>query len=116
MCSGPFETRSLPSSLAATHRDFALITRTARCLRQLPSCVAVYPRESQSRRVLCRFSQSSIRPLGFPIYVARVPTAPFTLSARELAKDRFGEPPKPGRRGDRSREFAAIVTLYVIHV
>ena len=34
---GPsIETRSLPSSLAPTHRGFALITRTAPCLRQLP--------------------------------------------------------------------------------
>ncbi len=30
------ETCSLPSSLAATHRGFALITRTASCSRQLP--------------------------------------------------------------------------------
>ena len=34
----PF-TRSYP-------RHFTLITRTAPCLRQLPSCVAVYPRDS----------------------------------------------------------------------
>jgi len=34
--------------------NFTLITRTAPCLRQLPSCVAVYPRDSRSRRVLCR--------------------------------------------------------------
>src|SRR5437773_7437432 len=38
-------------------RDFTVITRTAPCLRQLPSCVAVYPRDSRSRRVLCRFPQ-----------------------------------------------------------
>jgi hypothetical protein len=50
------ETRSLPALARRYHRDFALITRTARCLRQLPSCVAVYPRESRSRRVLCRIS------------------------------------------------------------
>jgi len=37
---------------------FTLITRTAPCLRQLPSCVAVYPRDSRSRRVLCRSSHS----------------------------------------------------------
>ena len=36
---------------------FTLITRTSQCLRQLPSCVAVYPRDSQSRRVLCRCSR-----------------------------------------------------------
>ncbi len=46
------------SILAATHRGFALITRTNRCLRQLPCCVAVYPRDSQSRRVLCRWSST----------------------------------------------------------
>ena len=66
-----------PASLAATHRGLALITRTARCLRQLPSCVAVYPRDSQSRRVLFACPKSSIRPLGFPIYVARRPAVPF---------------------------------------
>jgi hypothetical protein len=37
--------------------NFTLITRTAPCLRQLPSCVAVYPRDTRSRRVLCRFPQ-----------------------------------------------------------
>ena len=42
------------SILAATHRGFALITRMAPSSRQLPSCVAVYPRDSRSRRVLCR--------------------------------------------------------------
>jgi hypothetical protein len=51
------ETRSLPSSLAATHCGFALITRTAGACASYPSCVAVYPRDSQSRRVLCRFPQ-----------------------------------------------------------
>ena len=40
---------SLTASLAATAvRLGPLITRTARCLRQLPSCVAVYPRDSRS--------------------------------------------------------------------
>jgi hypothetical protein len=29
-------------------------------LRQLPNCVAVYPRDLRSRRVLCRKSLSSI--------------------------------------------------------
>src|SRR5438046_1234946 len=57
--SAPLKLVWLPSSLATTHRGFALITRTAPCLCQLPSCVAVYPRDSRSRRVLCR-----ARPLG----------------------------------------------------
>jgi hypothetical protein len=96
MCSRPFETRSLPSSLAATHRgfafyvafpksfirrlglpiyvargpaapfarryprDFTLITRTPRACASYPSCLAVYPRDSRSRRVLCRRSHRSI--------------------------------------------------------
>jgi hypothetical protein len=34
------------SILAATHRGFALITRTARACASYPSCVAVYPRDS----------------------------------------------------------------------
>jgi hypothetical protein len=50
------ETRLLSSSLTATHRGFTLITRTAPCSRQLPSCVAVYPRNSRWRRVLSRRS------------------------------------------------------------
>src|SRR5437016_3967393 len=41
-----------PRSLTATLAAFTLITRTAPCLRQLPSCVAVYPRDTRSRRVL----------------------------------------------------------------
>jgi hypothetical protein len=51
------ETRSLPRLLAVTGHGFTLITRTSQCLRQLPSCVAVYPRDSQSRRVLRRCSR-----------------------------------------------------------
>jgi hypothetical protein len=39
-----------------TMGDFALITRTARARASYPSCVAVYPRDSQSLRVLCRCS------------------------------------------------------------
>jgi len=35
-----------------------LITRTARTRASYPSCVAVYPRDSQSRRVLCLASRS----------------------------------------------------------
>src|SRR6266566_1367713 len=35
-----------------------LITRTSPCLRQLPSCIAVYPRDSRSRCVLCRSLRS----------------------------------------------------------
>jgi len=50
MRSRPFETRSLPSSLAATERGFAFYVA---------------------------FPKSSIRPIGLPIYVARVPAAPF---------------------------------------
>ncbi|PYK07020.1 MAG: hypothetical protein DME67_01535 [Verrucomicrobia bacterium] len=50
MRSRSFETRSLPSSLAATHRGFAFYVA---------------------------FPKSSVRPLGLPIYVARVPAAPF---------------------------------------
>jgi hypothetical protein len=40
-----FENRSFPDSLVATLATFTLITRTAPCSRQLPSCVAVYPRD-----------------------------------------------------------------------
>jgi hypothetical protein len=56
----PFETRSRPRLLAATRHGFTLITRSPRrpCARSsrlaFPSCVAVYPRDPQSRRVLCR--------------------------------------------------------------
>jgi hypothetical protein len=51
MCSRPFETRSLPSSLATTHRGFPFYAA---------------------------FPKSSIHPSVLPIYVARVPAAPFT--------------------------------------
>jgi hypothetical protein len=45
------ETRSVPALARCYPCSFTLITRTARCLRQLPSWVAVYPRDPQSRRV-----------------------------------------------------------------
>jgi len=60
----PFETRSIPSSLAATHRGFTLITRTARARASYPSCVAVYPCDSRSHL----------------FYVARIPAAPFAVA------------------------------------
>ena len=50
----------LPVRSALPIAAFTLITRTAPCLRQLPSCVAVYPRDTRSRRVLSRKSFSSI--------------------------------------------------------
>jgi len=39
------ETRSLPALARSYPRHFTLITRTASCSRQLPSCFAVYPRD-----------------------------------------------------------------------
>src|SRR5207245_9947464 len=47
-----------PRSLAPTLVTFTLITRTGRACASYPSCVAVYPRDSQSRRVLCRASHA----------------------------------------------------------
>jgi hypothetical protein len=53
--------RSLPAApFSLLPRSFTLITCTTSCSRQLPSCVAVYPRASQSRRILCRQSLSSV--------------------------------------------------------
>src|SRR6185295_979719 len=43
-----------PRSLAATLAACTLITRTACARASYPSCVAVYPRDPRSRRVLCR--------------------------------------------------------------
>jgi hypothetical protein len=57
MRSRAFETRSLPSSLATTRRGFAFHVA---------------------------FPKSSIRPVGLPIHVARVPAAPF---ARRYPRD-----------------------------
>jgi hypothetical protein len=45
-----------PRLLAATLRSFTLITRRSRTRASYPSCVAVYPRDSRSRRVLCLIS------------------------------------------------------------
>ena len=39
---------------AHAHSLLTLITRTASACATYPSCVAVYPHDSQSRRVLCR--------------------------------------------------------------
>src|SRR5438105_15894637 len=66
MCSRPFETRSLPSLLAATHRGFTLITRTAPVLA--PATLAALPstRAIPDRDVFyVAFPKSSIRALGF---------------------------------------------------
>jgi len=41
---------------------FGMITRTPRACASYPSCVAVYPRDSRSRRVLCRST-----PVGFVV-------------------------------------------------
>jgi len=49
-------------SLAATHVAFTLITRTAPCLRQLPSCVAVYPRGSRPHVFYVAAPVRTIRP------------------------------------------------------
>ena len=53
MCSRAFETRSLPSLLAATHRGFTLITRTAPVLA--PATLAALPstRAIPNRDVFC---------------------------------------------------------------
>src|SRR6266480_6728274 len=59
MFSRPFETRSLPSLLAATHRGFAFYVA---------------------------FPKSSIRPVGLPIYVARTPAAPFASRAFDISR------------------------------
>jgi len=53
----PFETRSIPSSLAATHRGFTLITRTARARASYPSCVAVPAIPGR----ICSMSLASLR-------------------------------------------------------
>ncbi len=65
MCSRPFETRSRPRFLAATHRGFAFYVA---------------------------FPKSSIRPLGLPIYVARAPAAPFSLLPSSLYLDHSHRP------------------------
>jgi len=51
------ETRSLPAFARRYPSRFTLITRSPRrpCA-SYPSCVAVYPRDCRSRRVLCRRS------------------------------------------------------------
>jgi hypothetical protein len=71
------ETPSLPNSLAATHRGFALITRTAQYSRQLPSCIAVYPRDSPSHVFYVAFPESSLpdRDVSYVAY----PKTPFAL-------------------------------------
>jgi hypothetical protein len=59
------ETRSAPTLLGATHRAFTFYLGNPISsieTRSLPSLTHVLPR---------------IRPVGFPIYVVRVPAAPF---------------------------------------
>ena len=45
----PALTRCYPAQLYLDHSHYP-------CSHQLPSCVAVYPRDSRSRRVLCRLA------------------------------------------------------------
>jgi len=59
---GSFETRSLPSSLATTHRGFTFYVA---------------------------FPKSSIRPLGLPIYVARLPSLHSRAAAVQDASRRL---------------------------
>jgi len=67
-----FETRSAPALLtASTLVAFTLITHTASCLRQLPSCVAVYPRDSRSRLVLCRSTPFAPFSVFFVFFVVK---------------------------------------------
>src|SRR6476469_202193 len=94
------ETRSLPNLLVATLATFTLITRTAPRSRQLPSWVAVYRRESRSRRVLClarhRLGEggSLISSAPFPICGNRRPCARCNrekiLLRRSSLRSRFG--------------------------
>jgi len=49
-----------PHSLAATSSLYVDHSVAAATSRQLPSCVAVYPCDARSRRVLSRWSLSSI--------------------------------------------------------
>ena len=65
-----------PRSLAG----FTLITRTTPCLRQLPSCVAVYPRDSRSRLFYVADPVSSVR----TNVVADFPMSPLLI---KISKD-----------------------------
>src|SRR5207247_1807621 len=61
--------RSTPKGLKLARcflAAFTLITSTASCLRQLPSCFAVYPRDFLNARVLCRSSHSLHSRAGSP--------------------------------------------------
>jgi hypothetical protein len=100
------ETRSFPNSLVA----FELITRTAPYLRRLPGCVAIYPRDAPDRDVfyVTRPARSivsdSCAPARvdlslLPIYVARVPAAPFARSrrTRPLPRGLTGHVARPAR-------------------
>jgi len=81
------ETRSLPTLTYCYPRSFTLIARTARCLRQLTLAALPSTRAMPDRDVFyVAFPISSIRPLGLPICVARVPAAPF---ARSRSLDRY---------------------------
>ena len=80
MCSRPFETRSSPTRSLLPSQFY--IDRS-HCPRPHASYLAALPSTraiSQTRGFYVAFPISSIRPLGFPIYVARVPAAPFTRS------------------------------------
>src|SRR5437762_4224197 len=55
---GSLASLRLHSLIARTRSLLCVDHSHGPCLRQLPSCVAVYPRDARSRRVLCRSSRS----------------------------------------------------------
>jgi len=68
------ETRSLPTALAATHRGFAFYV--------------AFPESSIPDRDVfyVAFPKSSIRPVGLPVYVTQLPSAPFAEIANDLKR------------------------------
>src|SRR6059036_3960234 len=54
----PLKLALSPHSLAVTSQLYLDHSHCPRACASYPSCVAVYPRDSRSRRVLCRSSRS----------------------------------------------------------
>ena len=76
-----FETRSLPALAYVLHwRLYVDHSHCPRACASYPSCVAVYPRDSRSRRVLCRSSHSLHSPKSRPISVRQRRNRKFAIA------------------------------------
>ena len=97
-----------PHSLIASLATFTLITRTPPCLRQLPSCVAVYPRDTDRDVFYVSHPIRSIDALA----PARLICSPHRLDRPSRSFPRLGS--RAGRRDLPSSDYGMATKFAVI--